>query len=357
MVEPQVQQRPRCHVDDEHQRVVHVMDGHHRKRAEAHRHQLDGHHRPARREPHGQELVVDVRLVGHEQRLLVARPAHHHPHHVQTRHQQHAERNQYRTALHHQQHIRRVHTIFYDEKAQDESQRQAARVAHENLAPHVRISEHVVREERDDYPHAHERQHGITPQLQVHEHHAEHHQRHHAQSRSQSVDAVNQVHRIRDEHHQQHGERNPHLRRNQVDAEQPVEIVDIQSRKRKHRRRDNLHEEFLAVAHPHQVVGNAQHVEQRQSPHQEEELTQQRLRPFHRDRPVARDQAHRREDREREQDDREKRHPAQARHRPFVDFPFVRFVEQPFAQRNNQNVRNDDSSQDDRGYKSQNQNI
>ena len=72
-VEPHIQQRPERDIRQQHQRVVHVADGHHRKHEEARRHQLDGHHGPAGRETHCQKLMMDVRLVRQEQRLPVAR--------------------------------------------------------------------------------------------------------------------------------------------------------------------------------------------------------------------------------------------------------------------------------------------
>ena len=255
-----MKQRPGHHVNHEHQRVVHILYGRDGKRTEAGRHQLDSHHRLAGREAHLQELVMNMRLVGHEQRPSVARTAQHHTHHVQTRHHQHAERYQHRTALHPQQHIRLVHAVFDDKKAQNKSQRQAARIPHENLAPHVGIPEHVVREERNNHPHRHERQHGIAPHLEMHEQHPEHQQCHHAQPRRQSVDTVNQVDGIGDEHHQQHGQRNAHRLRNEINAEKPVETVDIQARQRKHGRRDNLHQKLPAVAHPYQVVADTYYI-------------------------------------------------------------------------------------------------
>lgn len=328
-VEPYIQQRPERDIRQQHQRVVHVADGHHGKHEEACRHQLDGHHGPAGRETHRQKLMMDVRLVRQEQRLPVARTPQHHPHHVQTRHQQHTERHQQRVVLQRRQHHRVVHAIAHHEETQDEAQRQAPRVAHENLAPHLRPSEHIVREERNDHPHRHESQHGIYPLVQLHEEHPEHQQRHHAQPRRQSVDAVNQVHRVCDEHREQHCQRNAHRRRNHAQTEKPVEVVDVQARQRNHRRRQNLNHELPPVAHPHQVVTDAHDIQQREAAHQKHELAGHPLH-VHLVRTVARHHPQRREHTHREQDDREERHSPQPRHRPFVHLARVGHVEQAF---------------------------
>ena len=51
---------------------------------------------------------------------------------------------------------------------------------------------------------------------------------------------------------------------NLVNPEKPVEIIDINTRKRKHGRRNHLHQKLAAIAHPHQVVGYTDDVQQRQ---------------------------------------------------------------------------------------------
>ena len=275
--------------------------------------------------------MVDVRLVGHEQRPLVTRTPQHHANHIQTRHHQHAERHQHRTRLHREQHIRLIHTVLDDKEAQNIPQRQAAGIPHENLPSQIRTAEHVVRKERNNHPHRHESQHGIAPHVEMHEQHPEHQQRHHTQPRCQSVDTVNQVDGIGDEHHQQHGQRNTYLCRNQVNAKETIEIVDIQARQRKHRRRDNLHQELLPVAHPNQVVGNAHDIQQGQPSRQEKKLAHQvRCRCIRRS--VARHQPHGRKHAQGKKNYREKGHSPEARYRTFVYFPFIRHVKQAFAQ-------------------------
>ena len=132
--------------------------------------------------------------------------------------------------------------------------------------PPVDASEHVVGKEGDDDTHAYKGKQGERPVAEVDEQDAEHDQRDHAQSRSQSVDSVDQVDGVGDEHHQQDGERDADGRIYLIDAEKAVEAVDIQSGQREHGSCENLHEEFLAVAHAHQVVAYAHDVEQCKPP-------------------------------------------------------------------------------------------
>ncbi len=318
LVEPDVKQRPCKHVDNENHRVVEEMDGHHREGAEACRHNLDAYHRAPRRESHGQELVVDVRFVGHEQRLVVAGAPEHHTDNVQAGHHQYAERHKHRAAHGHDAHGGVVHAVFDYEEAQDEAQRQAARISHEDFPPPVDASEHVVGKEGDDDTHAYKGKQGERPVAEVDEQDAEHDQRDHAQSRSQSVDSVDQVDGVGDEHHQQDGERDADGRIYLIDAEKAVEAVDIQSGQREHGSCENLHEEFLAVAHAHQVVAYAHDVEQCKPPYHEEELAGDPpdlscvgVKPDH--------DAYGREHGEGEEDDRKECDAAQPWHRPLVD--------------------------------------
>ena len=346
LVEPHVQQRPHQYVGDEHQRVVHAVGSQQVEDTEAGRHQQDGHHRRTGREAHRQELVVDVRLVRQEGILAVADPPQHHADHVQRGDEQHAEGNQHRGTGYLVGSGTRIHAVFHREQAQQVAQQQAARVAHENLPAPGGVPENVVGEKGNQHADAHKSHQGVDPPAAVDEHTAEHGQGDHAQTGGEAVDAVDQVDGVGDEDHQHQRQRDAEPGSDGVDAEQAVEVVDVQPRKGKHQGGQKLDHELLAVADTYQVVGNAHYVEQRQARGEQQQLgrhagKEQAVRGTVQQQAQGDEQAHA------EQDDREEAYAPQTGDQVTVNLAGIGHVEQTLAERDQQDVRNDDLAQDD----------
>ena len=348
LVEQQVQQRPRHDVDDEHQRVVEPVYRQEVEGAEAGGHQQDGDHGRAGREAHGQELVVDVVLVRQEGVPAVAHAVQDDAYHVQRRDQQHAEGHQHGRAAGLGQRVARVHAVAHGEQAEQVAQHQAARVAHEDFPAAGGVAEDVVGEEGDEHADADESHQGVDPPVVPDEQAAEHGQRHHAQPGGQPIDAVDEVDGVGDEHHQHQREGHADEGREHVDAEEPVEVVDVEPGEGEHQRGEQLHDELLGVAHADEVVRHAHDVEQGESGSEQQQLGGHGRRQQLVQRP-SEQQAQPDEAAHAEEDDGEEAEPAQTRHEGVVHLPLVGHVEEPFAEGDQQYVGDDDLAEDDGG--------
>ena len=226
---------------------------------------LDKDQGHARGEAHVHELVVDVGLVWQERILVAAHTAQNHTDNIQARYQQDAEGNHDRSTLGLEGVVAYVHAVFDNQEAEDVAQGKATGIAHENLIATLGIAKHVVDEEGDEHTHADEGGLGIEPQVVLGKEDAEGTQGYDTDAGGQAVDAVDEVDGIGDEDHQQHGERNADERSNLVDAQQAVEVVDVQAGDREEGRGDNLNLELVAVTDTYQVVANADDVQQRKA--------------------------------------------------------------------------------------------
>ena len=233
---------------------------------------LDENQRGSRSEAHGHELVVDVGLVWQERILMAAYTAQNHADNIQTRYQQDAEGDDDRGTLGLVGVVARIHAVLDNQEAEDVAQGKAAGVAHENFTATVGIAKYVVDEEGDEYTHADESGLCIEPQLVFRKEDTEGTQCYNTDAGCQTVDAVDEVDGIGNEDYQQHGERNSDVGGKFVDAQQAVEIVDVQAGNREEGRGQYLNFELVAVADAYQVVANADDVQQREAANEAKHL-------------------------------------------------------------------------------------
>ncbi len=228
-VEPEVQEGPDHDIEQEQERVVDVIDTKDIDATERAGHHHDQHHRTAGREAHRQELVVDMALIRREESLMMAPAVEDHPDHVERRHQQGREGHDQRPVLVGDHH-RIVAGIADRHEGQQVTQRQAARVAHKDLAAPVHLPEHVVIEKGNQNPQRGETDHRVDPNAVRHIKATEHQQRRPAQSRGQAVDTVDQVDGVGNEDRQEDGQRNAHPCRDRPQPEQAIEVIDPDTR-------------------------------------------------------------------------------------------------------------------------------
>lgn len=105
---------------------------------------LDKYQRCTWREAHSQELVMEMGLVRAERMLLAAEAAQYHTNHIQTGHQQDAERYDDGGTDGRRWLYTYIHTVFDDQETHQVSQGQATRIAHEYFPPTVGVTEYVV---------------------------------------------------------------------------------------------------------------------------------------------------------------------------------------------------------------------
>lgn len=204
---------------------------------------------------------MNMSLVGQEKSLPVTCPAKNHAYYIERRNKQDAERNkQGRTQDFFSGDSSGVHTIFDNKEAENVSQCQTSGVAHKDFTSAVGIAEYIVGEEGDQDAYTNKGQQGINPLLVVNEDDSQNGKGNHTQTGGKSIYTVNQVDGIGDEYGQQHGQGNSYKGWNFIDSEKSVEIIDIESRQWKKCGRDDLHKEFLAVSHSHEVIGNTDDV-------------------------------------------------------------------------------------------------
>ena len=147
------------------------------------------------------------------------------------------------------------------QEAQDVAEREAARVAHEQLVPAPLVAEHVVEPEGYDDAQGGDRDERVHVFAPHHHHDAQNRERDAAQTGREPVDAVDQVDRVRYVHDHHYRQRHACPRGYFVDAEQPPERMQPRTRKHHQAGSDNLHGELGLVAGAYQVVGLADHIE------------------------------------------------------------------------------------------------
>ena len=349
-IEPHVQQRPNHDVYHEQQRVVHPIGQEQVQHAEAGGHQKKGDHGRAGSEAHRKELVVDVGLVRKEGVLALAHSAEHDTDNVQRRNHQHAEGYQDRGTGSVRRGRTREHAVFHGQQAEQVAKHQAARVAHENLTAALRLAEHVVGEKGDEHADGNEGDQAVNPKAGIHEQCTEHGKRDHAQTGGQAIDSVNQVDGVRDEDNQEEGQGDAEKGTDGINPEQPVEVVDVKPGKGEHQRGQQLDQELLPVTDTDQVVGHTHNIEEGQAGGKQQKLGGRA--PGKQDAGIsAAQQAQGDEQANAEQHDGEEAHTAQAGNQVVVDLTRVRGIEQPLAERDQQDIGDDNPPQDDCRHK------
>ena len=195
-------------------------------------------------------------LVRKERVLLVPEAVHHYAHHIEQGDDQRGE-SQHHVGV--PGYLRlRVGTAQVDnQQADDVAQNQAARVAHEQLVAALGVAEHVVEPERDYYPESGESQQGIQLVALYRADDPQYEKGNAAQPGGQTVNAVYQVDGVGDIDHHEQGEQDSQCYRQCMDAEQAAQRVEPLARPHNQKSGHYLHEELVAVAHAHQIVGHA----------------------------------------------------------------------------------------------------
>lgn len=140
------------------------------KCTKAGRHQLNSNECLTRREPHIQKFMMNMSLVGQEERFTVTCPAKYDTYHIKGRDEQDAEGDkQGRTQDFFSGNSSGVHAVFDDKEAENISQCQTSGVAHKDFASSVGIAEYIVGEEGDQDTYTDKGQQGINPLLVVNE--------------------------------------------------------------------------------------------------------------------------------------------------------------------------------------------
>lgn len=208
----------------------------------------------------GQELVVNVGLVGHEGVAMAPDAPDHHTDDVETGHHEQRE--------HHDQRIEPegvvragMHAEAHGQQTKEQTDGLAAAVAHKDFTPDFGPPEHVVDEERHQRAERGKRQHGIGPLTAETVEAAQEEQGNHGQAGGQTVDAVDKVDGIDNEYQQHHRKGLAHPRRKLVHAKKTVEIVEPNAGKDNQDGTNQLGEKLGLVAHADKVVGDALHVE------------------------------------------------------------------------------------------------
>ena len=244
-----VHHRPQGDVGQEEDRGVENVDKQNIGYRESKRNRNYMHHRGTLLHAQSHKLVVDMAFVGHEGIAPTADAVNHHTYDIQQR--DHQERERYDNGAGNSRVFDGiVLPELYGEDSQQQSYCQRARVAHEYLAPAPHLAEDVEVEERHQSAQGRRRQQCIQPPLKHHKHEAESDEGYDAQPRRQPVDAVNEVQGVDDVDYPQHRERHGHINRQIVDAEQPVQVVEVQPRRHNQNGAQHLEEELDSVAAP-----------------------------------------------------------------------------------------------------------
>ena len=212
-------------------------------------------------------------LVGQEERFTITCSAKNHAHYIERRNKQDTERNkQGRTQCLFSGNGSGVHAVFDDKEAENVSQCQTSGVAHKDFTSAVGIAKYIVGEEGDQNAYTDKGQQGIDPLLVVNEDDSQNGKGNHTQAGGKSIYTVNQVDGISNEYRQQHGQGDSYIGGNFIDSEKSVEIVDIKSCQRKECGRNDLHKEFFAISHSHEVIGNTDDIQQGKPGNKEEQF-------------------------------------------------------------------------------------
>lgn len=293
--------------------------------------------------------MVDVRAVGQERALVVADAAEEYAHDIETRDHHRgkcqdegigvgldlmADREQQLDAV----------------DAEDETERQTARVAHEDLLAVVGLAEYVEVEEREQYAERGKGHGGIDVVSQVDEGATVKERCGNTQSRSKAVYTVDQVDRVDEEYDREDRKRVGHHLRQFVDTQQTVEVVDpYAARDQQHATKDLGHE-FGSVFYTDQIVGNTDDIQQEQGAEFKRHLDGTLLNAGQEHIRIDLDVDSEDQD-DAEEDDGVEGQTAQTRYGTLMDFAFVVIVEKSFPKGNEQNFWDYEACQEHADHK------
>ena len=245
-------------VDDDQQ------GGRHKCEQQAVEHDVDdsqqkyGDERLVLRQSGTHEFVMNMVLIGVEQRAVVAQSVECDACHVGCGYDEQCESDDDGLGAYRPDGCI-VHGALDGEEAEGESQREASRVAHEYLGVALDVAEEVKIKEGDERSHESGNQDGVGvhKDVVVDEIDQEAGQGDECQTGCQSVDAVDEVDGIVDEYQYEDGEWNADVVGYGLDAKESVEVVDVESGHRQQACGDDLHEEFALGLESDEVVDDA----------------------------------------------------------------------------------------------------
>ena len=260
MGQPEVHQRPQHHIEQKDEVDVNQGSQPQVEQGKKGGNEENGDHGRAVAHAQGQELVVNVGLVGHEGILMAPDAAEHHAYHIETRH--HKQRKDHHQRIEGESaDAAVVHAETDGQQTENQTDGLAAAIAHKDFTPHLGAPEHVVDEEGHEGAERGKREDGIGPVAAKTVEAAQKEQGYHGEAGGQTVDAVNQVDGVDDKHQQHGGKGHAHPGRKLVHAEKAVQVVEPYAGTDNHDGADELGEELGLVAHADEVVGHAFHIE------------------------------------------------------------------------------------------------
>lgn len=137
---------------------------------------------------------------------------------------------------------------------------EAARVAHEYIAPLLCVAKYIIIIERHEHAQCGEGKHGIKILVKPDEGKTVEQEGDAAKPGCQSVDAVNKVDGVYNEHRDKDGEGNAGPGRHGMDEQHTMEVGQFDTARHQHDAAHYLDEELGTVAHSDKVIGDADKV-------------------------------------------------------------------------------------------------
>ena len=269
-----------------------------------------------------------------------------HPHYVKARDDQRRDGQNHRVGAECGEFVGRPLQQRESQKGKEQSDGQAAGVAHEYFLFAFGASEYVVVEKLYQHSEAGERQHGEDRLADHQERCAVDDERRARKPGCEAVDSVDEVDGVDHIYHDKYRQRNAEPWRDMTQADDAVEVVDIHSGSDEQHGAEYLHDKLGAVAHSDQVVGHSGEVHEQQRAQSERYgLGVDAHHVFHVG--VAHEYRHAEKQRHAEQDHRREGYAAKAGHGAAVDLALVGHVEQFATVRHQKNLRNQYSRKED----------
>ena len=208
-----------------------------------------------------------VRFVGVENALPVQQTHAGHAHKIENRHGQQGDDHRHAVRAR-SQHHGVVHRVFDGQISQGVAQHQTPGIAHESLGASTLRAEDVEEEKGHHGSDQAERHEGVGFDPQLPKQGRETAQSEHRQAARQAVDTVDQVHRIHDEEAQEDRQHAACPKGDFPQAEQAVEVVDIQATERHESRSGQLHRELNASTQAQKIIEHTDEVNEEQPGHE-----------------------------------------------------------------------------------------
>ena len=297
------------------------------------------HHGASLAHAEGQQLVMDMRLVGHEWIAVGANAVNVDAYDVEAWNQQgrHADDGTVGVTG---RHADVADTDAHH--AQKEADGKGACIAHENLTVFQGVAEHVEEEEGQQCAQRGGGQGRVCVQAVPETDNGVEYARHGTQSGGQAVDAVYQVHGVDDEDDEQGGDAYRHQIRHLVNAAETVQVLYAYSAGYDQERGQSLHHELGAVPHADKVIGHTRQIENYGGAAGETQRDHTAVQKLGHGLIAVHD-AQSEQEQKCEQNGGEKSNAAQTWNLGLMYLARVRLVEEVLAEGNQQNLRDNDA--------------